>query len=278
MTAAISVTLEAMAEQAKTGDKGALEALVRGLQAPIYRLASRMLGLPEPARDATQEILILIITQLSTFRGESALSTWAYSIATHYLLREKQRARQSTFTSIAEHLGQPPNEIDPATTGGVEERLLAEEVFLGCTQAILSALDAQLRIAFVLGAVCELPAPECASILGIESATFRKRLSRARATLDHFLTAHCGVANPANRCRCRYQVRRNLEQGRLHPASLLLRTSRARTSLDVLQAHAELTRVRDSIELYQAQPTFELPEDFARQVREMLASATTLSS
>src|ERR1700753_4084888 len=130
MTAATSVTLEALAEQAKTGDSEDLGALVRGLQAPIYRLASRMLGVPEPARDATQEILILIITQLSTFRGESALSTWAYSIATHYLLREKQRGRQATFTNIAQHLGQPPNEIDPATTGGVEERLLAEEVFL----------------------------------------------------------------------------------------------------------------------------------------------------
>lgn len=271
-------TLEELADQARGGDRAALEALVRALQAPMYRLASRMLGRNEPARDATQEILILIITQLSTFRGESALSTWAYSIGTHYLLREKQRGRRESFATIAEKLGEPPNAIDPATTGGVEERLLAEEVFLGCTQAILNALDAQLRIAFVLGAVCELPAPECAGILGIESATFRKRLSRARATLDHFLTTHCGVANAANRCRCRYQIRRNIEQGRLHPASLLLRTSRATTSLEVLQAHAELTHVRDAIELYQAQPPFELPEDFALHVRTMLASATTLSS
>ena len=59
---------------------------------------------------------------------------------------------------------------------------------------MLQALDPTLRIAFVLGAICELEAPECAAILGTTSAAFRKRLSRARAALDAFLT---GAASPA---------------------------------------------------------------------------------
>ena len=34
----------------------------------------------------------MIITQLSTFRGESAVTTWAYQVVVRYLLREKTRA------------------------------------------------------------------------------------------------------------------------------------------------------------------------------------------
>jgi hypothetical protein len=150
-------------------------------------------------------------------------------------------------------------------------------LFLGCTLGVLSALEPSLRIAFVLGAVCELPAPECAEILGIEAAAFRKRLSRARAQLDEFLRRRCSVVHPDNRCQCRFQVNFNLTNGRLHPTSLLLRASRETTSLEVLQAHAELRRVRESIELYQAQPPLEPPEDFALHVRAMLAAATALS-
>jgi hypothetical protein len=45
----------------------------------------------------------------------------------------------------------------------------------------------------------------------------------------------------------------------------------------VLQAYDEVNRVRDSIELYRAQPPFDPPEDFSAQVRELLASTNVLS-
>jgi len=40
-----------------------------------------MLGSPG-AEDATQEILIRVVTSLSTFRGDSGFGTWVYRIAT----------------------------------------------------------------------------------------------------------------------------------------------------------------------------------------------------
>ena len=64
--------------RAASGDqRDALEELLRRLQQPIYSLAVRMLGHPEDARDATQEILIRIMTHLASFRGESRFMTWA---------------------------------------------------------------------------------------------------------------------------------------------------------------------------------------------------------
>ena len=64
--------------------------------------------------------------------------------------------------------------------------MLEEELFLGCTQAMLRALDRSQRIAFVLGAVLELEASEAAAVLEIFpapedfSARLREMLENAR--------------------------------------------------------------------------------------------------
>ncbi|NRA86299.1 MAG: sigma-70 family RNA polymerase sigma factor [Rhizobiales bacterium] len=84
-----------LAIKAKNGSKQALEKLVFLVQDRLYNLANRMLVNPEDAYDATQEILILIITKLSTFKGESQFNTWLYRVATNYLLNAKKvKARE----------------------------------------------------------------------------------------------------------------------------------------------------------------------------------------
>ena len=269
--------LDELARRAQQGDRAALEALLRGLQDPLYRLALRFLGLAEPARDATQEILILVITQLSTFRGESAVCTWAYRVASRHLLRERKQTRRFTFEALEASLSQPPNEIDPDLLASAEDRLLQEELFLGCTQAMLNSLDVPQRIAFVLGAILDLEASECALVLEISEVAFRKRLSRARSTLDAFVAKQCGVANPENACRCAFQVNYARSQGRLDPLRFRFAQATDQTSLEALHTFGEIKRVRRSLELYRAQPVARAPEDFAEHVRAMIESVRTLS-
>lgn len=271
--------LNELAFRAQQGDRAALEGLVRGLQAPLYRLALRCLGYTEAARDATQEVLILVITQLSSFRGDSAVTTWAYRVATRHLLRlakRAKRAKRGRFEQLESVLGQPPNSIEPSTLLTAEARLLEEEIFLGCTQAMLRALVPAERIAFVLGAILELESPEAASILEISEATFRKRLSRARRALDDFVTANCGVASPSAKCRCAFQVNHAMRQGRLNPAALRYARPTPRTSVEALHALGDIRRVRRALELYRAQPEAHPPEDFAADVRALLERASAL--
>jgi RNA polymerase sigma factor (sigma-70 family) len=269
------MTLDELAVRAKQGDRQALEELVRAVQDRLYNLSVRILGDREHARDATQEILILLITQLSQFRGESSLMTWAHRVATRHLLRQKQRVRAWTFQSLAdENLGKPPNAIDRRALEHAEERVLEEQVFIGCTQAMLQALDKDLRVAFVLGAICELDGPEAAYVLGISETAFRKRLSRARAALDAFLGKQCGVASVANLCRCKYQVNHNVKLGRIDPARLDYAVSTRNTSLEVLRALGEIDATRRSLQIYRAQPSFVPTEDFAKAVRALIAEAS----
>jgi RNA polymerase sigma factor (sigma-70 family) len=269
--------LDLLCTQAQAGDRAALESLVEGLQTPLYRLALRFLSYPDAARDATQEILILVVTQLSTFRGESSVMTWAYSVATRQLLRQRKRDKRDRFERLEATLGQPENQFDTAQAPSAEERLLEEEVFLGCTQAMLRALDPSLRIAFVLGAILELEAPEAARVLAISDVAFRKRLSRARSALDNFLVKNCGIANPSAPCRCKYQLNFAVAHGRLDPKRLRYAKPTSQTSLEALRAFGEIKQVRRSLELYRAQPQFLLPEDFAQHLRQMLDRAQSLT-
>ena len=56
----------------------ALEVLVPRHQDRTYNIALRMVWNPEDAEDITQEVLIKIVTKLSTFEGRSRFRTWAY--------------------------------------------------------------------------------------------------------------------------------------------------------------------------------------------------------
>jgi Sigma-70 region 2 len=60
-----------LVEQAKNGDRGALERLVLRHKAWIYNIAVRVVFRPHDAEEVTQEVLVNIITKLSTFQGES---------------------------------------------------------------------------------------------------------------------------------------------------------------------------------------------------------------
>jgi RNA polymerase sigma factor (sigma-70 family) len=72
--------LEALADRAASGDSAALSRLVEEVQHPIYRLALRFLGHPEDAKDASQEILVRLVTHLGSFQGRSQFMTWAYTL------------------------------------------------------------------------------------------------------------------------------------------------------------------------------------------------------
>ena len=74
-----------LVDKAIVGDGQALEELLRSTSGLVFNLALRFLGTVHDAEDASQEIAVKIMTRLSTFRKESAFSTWVYRIAVNHL-------------------------------------------------------------------------------------------------------------------------------------------------------------------------------------------------
>jgi len=71
----IEPSLDQLVEQAREGNEEALEAVVRAIQDRIYNLALRMLWHPSDAEDATQEILLKVITRQVKHFGYSRCRT-----------------------------------------------------------------------------------------------------------------------------------------------------------------------------------------------------------
>jgi RNA polymerase sigma factor (sigma-70 family) len=210
-------SLEELARRGAAGDRDALAGVVRGLEKPVYRLALRMLWHPQDAEDATQEILVRVVTRLAQFDFNSRLTTWVYRIATNYLLDVKKSCverQRLTFISFAEDLSRGLSTDGPADH---ERSVLTEEVKIGCTLGLLQCLDRPHRLAYILGEICDLPAPEAAEALDIPPAAFRKRLQRAREAIEAFTRAHCGLLSDHAACACNRRVQAAVRLERVRP-------------------------------------------------------------
>jgi RNA polymerase sigma factor (sigma-70 family) len=217
--------LTALALEAQNGSKTALETLVGYAQGYIYNLALRMTQLPMDAEDATQEILIKLVTQVGQFRSESSFTTWMYRIASNHLLTMRTRdneASRLSFDALSERLEMSIALYNAeAATDSIEESLadaaLVEEVRRGCTLGMMMCLNREDRLTLVLGEVLNVPSDEGAAIMGTSAVAFRKRLSRARQALVAFVSRQCGIVNPESPCRCHKHVRNKMRAGQLDP-------------------------------------------------------------
>ena len=98
--------------RARAGDRKALEDLVQRHQGWIYNIAVRMLYHPQDAEDATQEILVKILTRLSSFEGRSSFRTWLYRIVVNHLLNMKRGRVEDpsiSFRMYGEELDKTPD-------------------------------------------------------------------------------------------------------------------------------------------------------------------------
>ena len=265
-------TLEDLARRAVGGDRDAVHGLVRALQSDVYALALRMLWHREDAEDATQEILVRVVTRLAQFDFRSRLQTWVYRVAANYLLDvkkspiEKQRLR---FDQFADDLAHGQSTAGPADR---ERSLLVEEVKIGCTLAMLQCLDRPHRLAYVLGEVLDLSAPEGAEALGVDPPAFRKRLQRSRERVESFTRRHCGLVSESATCQCNRRVPAAVELGRARPDSLQF--AEAPTSFGEARDHVgRLDQARRAVELYRAGSPRASSINFAARVASALEAS-----
>lgn len=262
---------------AQGGDKLALEELVSRVQDQIYHLSMRMLVDHEAALDATQEILIILITKLSTFEHGSRFQTWIYRVATNYLINSKKAQSRDmglSFPMFGQMLetGLDQNAIiDPAPSP--DQAVLLNELRISCTMAMLLCLDLKHRIAYVLGDILELEHNEAALILEITPQNYRKRLSRARNEVVKFTSLKCGIANDNARCSCPARLPDAIKNGRVNAGNIAYATADAPDYVDVLQQVNEVVDELKVFKLQNATPTFKPPEDLAAKIKAIVETA-----
>ncbi len=267
-----------LVDQAINGDKKALSELLESVRDSVFQLALRMLGFPSDAEDATQEILIKIMTNLSGFRQQSSFKTWVYKISLHHLLNIKRKRIDQmniSFQSWEEYIYVERGDDRLTSRDDQDKALLINETRTGCLQGLLQCLDPKLRAAFILGEVFEFSGKEGALILDISPEAFRKRLSRGREKIYAFMAKNCGLLNDANPCRCSEQVERDLHSKLIDPNNLDFNNEARRGNnppADVSTVLAELDDMEKMIALFRTYPRFSSPDSSADMVKELIAS------
>ncbi len=223
-----------LVERSKNGDRAALEALILRHQAWIYNIAVRMVFHPQDAEEVTQEVLIKVITKLSTFQGESKFRTWLYRIAANHVLNMKRRSAEKKVTTFADYSaaihGTPDLDLPDPKSVPVALPILVEEAKNGCTMGMLLCLDRKQRLIFTLGEILGASDTVGGEVLEMTADNFRQCLARARRDLHSFMNNQCGLVNKNNPCRCPKKTRGFIEQGHVDPHRLLFVPEHVRTN------------------------------------------------
>lgn len=237
------INKESLVQRAADGDRAALEEALAGVQDLVFNLSLRMLGTFHDAEDASQDILVKVMTRLSSFRGESAFDTWVFRIAVNHLRDYKKHLfaqRPLSFEFYGEDIRSGRAADVPDLTGGVDSSLLAQELKLSCTNVMLQCLDPESRCAFILGTMFHLDSRAAGDILDLTPEAYRQRLSRARRRMADFLSDYCGEYGNRT-CRCANRVNYAIQNRRIAPDRLEFTAARpSETALEVTAAMEEL--------------------------------------
>ena len=266
--------LQDLVRKATSGDKEALEMLVTGVQDIIFNLSLRMLGTFADAEDATQDILLKMITHLSSFRGDSSFTTWVFSIAVNHLKNYKKHMFAHyplSFEYYGEDIQNGKIQDVPDLTQNVEKDILAEELKMSCTNVMLQCLDTESRCIFILGTMFKVDSRIAGDILGMTPEAYRQRLSRIRKKMADFLGQYCGEYG-SGKCKCKDRVNYAIQNHRINPAQLDYVAATeipAKTMLDVKSA---MENMDDLSQEFSFCKSYRSPERTRHLIQELLKS------
>jgi RNA polymerase sigma-70 factor (ECF subfamily) len=187
--AAETLTDEQIVERVCAGEQHLFELLMRRHNPQVYRAARSIVRDDGEAEDVMQDAYVRAYEHLGEFEGRSRFSTWVTRIAVHEALARARRSKRYDSFDAAEEGPSMPSAPAPnpeQQTSDKEMRRLLEQA--------VGALPEEFRSVFVLRAVQGMNGAEVADCLGLEEATVKTRLFRARGRLRDLLEAAGGAA------------------------------------------------------------------------------------
>lgn len=170
-------------------------------QKPIYNYVLRMVRNKDNAEELTQEIFIKTYNNLSSFRGDSKISTWIYGIATNSCLDHFRSSdyKKGEITGGIE-LNVLPEEVD---SEGIKKILSIEEDLIKtemaeCIRDYIESLSGDYRTVIILHDLEGFKNREIAKIMGCSLDTVKIRLHRARKKLQSILAINCNFYHDEN--------------------------------------------------------------------------------
>lgn len=171
-------------EQAKQGDEAAFETLYNLHKRRVYSLCLRMVSNPAQAEDLAQEAFLQLFRKISTFRGESAFSTWLHRMTVNVVLMQLRR-KNLPQVSLEETM--EADEESPKKELGAEDLKLTGSIDRLQLQRAVDRLPPGYRKVFVLHDVEGFEHNEIAEMVGCSIGNSKSQLHKARLKLRDYL-------------------------------------------------------------------------------------------
>lgn len=168
-------------EQVQAGDHIAFAQLYSLHKKRIYSLCVRMVGNMAEAEDLTQETFLQLYRKISTFRGDSAFSTWLHRLAINVVLMHLRKKGLSLISM--DEATDPPTEGNASRVFGSRDLILSGSVDRLALERAVGDLPAGYRLAFVLHDVEGYEHHEIASMLDCSVGNVKSQLHKARLRL-----------------------------------------------------------------------------------------------
>ncbi len=177
---------EVLLQGLKSGREEAYRSLVETYSERLFRLAARILGREEDAREVLQEVFLKVVSKIENFQGGSSLYTWLYRITVNEALMRKRTFSSRPEQSFEELL--PRYEFgylaeDTKDWSRLPDRSFESKEFRTLIRTCVDELPEPLKSAYVLKDMEELSEDEVCDILEITKPTMKNRVHRARLIL-----------------------------------------------------------------------------------------------
>ena len=185
-----------------------LENIVKKYGGIVHSIARRMLHDPEKINDVAQEVWAEIFGSLASFRGESKLSTWIYTVTTRVVLKYTKHEQIYSARFIKGFFALNDDALPVKYFYNLnQEPIIDKQIWVKerchkCLTGFLHCLKNEARLALLLRDLAELPYHEIAQIMNKKESTVRQMVSRSRQKVRDFLNDNCVFYNPQGNCRC----------------------------------------------------------------------------
>jgi len=182
-----SLPVEAIITRVLAGDQLAFEELMALTEQRVLRVAWRLLGDRDQARDAAQDVFLRVYRSLGGFRRGENFQAWVNRITVNVCCDHARRRGPAMVSAAALEPWHPAL----AAAGPAPETVLREER-RALVQRALAGLTPAERAAIVLRDLEGLSTDEAAQALGVRPVTIRSQVCSARAKIQSFCAALTG--------------------------------------------------------------------------------------
>lgn len=223
-----------------------------------------MTGNKDDAADITQETFVQAFKSIGTFKGESKLYTWLYTIAKNNCLKFLEHKKRTTFQSLQTLIEQVSSPVSDEIQEADKVNYIAQ-VKDGCLSGLLRCLPLSQRLAFILHVLLDLPVEQVADVISKSENATRILVHRSRQNIKEFLCKNCSLYNANLACRCENLINFSLKQGWIE-----------QNGVTNARLESEIKNLKDVVALYKSLQDATPATDIEKKIQALLFGETDL--